>query len=443
MGQISFSVSNSIWKWSGTCIINYDVSYDNESNLTTVTFATSIFNYFGRSEYGTSATASITATPTDNTSGKKSSTLSTYGTTTGGSQDFMADPSPKQLILKHGDDDGEKKITFDVSAVVTAYMTSTATSQTQGTGSTTATVSVGTHETTKARIKTANGILKAIPYIAVQNGSSLVWKKAKIYEFGTVPTPPGPDPEPSNVLTIKKTNLHDSAQDEAECYYNGEGKRMPYSAWSATGLIPIVSGKKYAIVSPESIDPTYIQLYDSSGNYSEGYVGQAITLGNNNNITSYLVFKSTVTGYLRFSGTKTAVAALEMYEADDNLVVGTTNLHNSASDMADKYYDMHGQITAYTTWTATDKIPIENGKIYALNLYNAVAKIAGSWTPIFDSTGSFVKACMGGLGAFTKFADRNTYFVAPNDGYIAFSGDSRIMTDLTMYECTGSIVKET
>lgn len=165
MEKLTFDVANSVWKWSGSCEINYDAVYDAETNRTTVTFSESAFAYFGRSGYGTSATAAITVTAADNAGSSGAATLSTYGTTDGGSKSYPGTPSPTTVTVQHGDNDGAKSVIVSATATVKAYMTSYATSQTEGTGSGSKTTQSGTRESTTARIMINGAATKATPYV--------------------------------------------------------------------------------------------------------------------------------------------------------------------------------------------------------------------------------------------------------------------------------------
>lgn len=173
MEKLIFDVANSTWKWSGSCEINYDTVYDAETNRTTVTFRESAFVYFGRNGYGTSATAAITVTAADNAGSSGAATLSTYGTTDGGSKSYPGTPSPTTVTVQHGDEDGTKSVIVSATATVKAYMTSYATSQTEGTGSGSKTTQSGTRESTTARIMINGAAVKATPYVGR--------KKAKAY----------------------------------------------------------------------------------------------------------------------------------------------------------------------------------------------------------------------------------------------------------------------
>lgn len=172
MATLSFDVTNSAWKWSGTVSINYEAAYNEDANTTTVTFKESKFTYWGRSGYGTSASADISVQASDNTASEGIAQMSTYGNTAGSSKDFPATPSPTSVTVQHSDADGEKSIIISASAVVKAYMSSTATSQTDGTGSGTETVVSGEHASSKAVIYINGAAVKATPYIGKKKATA-------------------------------------------------------------------------------------------------------------------------------------------------------------------------------------------------------------------------------------------------------------------------------
>ena len=172
MATLSFAVTNKSWNWSGTVSINYEVEYNEDANTTTVTFKESKFTYWGRNNYGTSASADISVQAADNTASKGTAQMSAYGYTAGSSKDFSATPSPTSVTVQHSDADGEKSIVISASAVVKAYMSSTATSQTDGTGSGTETVVSGEHASSKAVIYINGATVRAVPYIGKKKATA-------------------------------------------------------------------------------------------------------------------------------------------------------------------------------------------------------------------------------------------------------------------------------
>lgn len=170
MGTLSFAVTNKAWSWSGTVSINYEIEYNKAANMTTVTFKESKFTYWGRSGYGTSASADISVQAADNTASKGTAQMATYGNTAGSSKDFPATPSPTSVTVQHSDADGEKSIVLSATALVKAYMSSGATSQTEGTGSGSVTVETGTRES-NGIIRIDNGASYDMHLLYIDNGN--------------------------------------------------------------------------------------------------------------------------------------------------------------------------------------------------------------------------------------------------------------------------------
>ena len=173
MDTLSFKAENAVWKWEGSVNINYEVAYDAESNSTTVHFLESNFHYFGRNTFGSTATADISVRAADNAESLASAKMSAYGPTYMDGRDYPATPQPTSVTVQHSDEDGEKAVIISASALISARMTNAAASNTNGTGSGTATKVSGTRETTKAKIYINGAAVKATPYVGR--------KKAKAY----------------------------------------------------------------------------------------------------------------------------------------------------------------------------------------------------------------------------------------------------------------------
>lgn len=178
MGTLSFAVTNKAWSWNGTVSINYETEYNKDANTTTVTFKESKFTYWGRSGYGTSASVDISVQAADNTASKGTAQMATYGNTTGSSKDFPATPSPTSVTVQHSDADGEKSIVLSATALVKAYMSSSATSQTEGTGNGSVTVETGTRES-NGIIHIDNGASYDMFLLYIDNGNT--WEQLALY----------------------------------------------------------------------------------------------------------------------------------------------------------------------------------------------------------------------------------------------------------------------
>lgn len=87
-------------------------------------------------------------------------------------RDYPATPQPTSVTVQHSDEDGEKAVIISASALISARMTSAAASNTNGTGSGTATKVSGTRETTKAKIYINGVAVKATPYIGKKKATA-------------------------------------------------------------------------------------------------------------------------------------------------------------------------------------------------------------------------------------------------------------------------------
>nr|DAU50734.1 MAG TPA: hypothetical protein [Caudoviricetes sp.] len=144
MAQLSYTAELTAYSWTGSTYINYTARYDPVANATTVTFETSEFSYYGRSGYGTSASATITVTASDNSDSSGSATLSTYGSTNGGVKSFTGTPSPASITVQHAAGGGAKGINISASSTIKVYPTSWLGSQKTATGSGSASETAGT-----------------------------------------------------------------------------------------------------------------------------------------------------------------------------------------------------------------------------------------------------------------------------------------------------------
>ena len=127
-------------------------------------------------------------------------------------------------------------------------------------------------------------------------------------------------------------------------------------------------------------------------------------------------------------------AAVNSISGGGALIIGTEDLHNRETDIANKYYEK-GVLTAYNNWSATDYIPVVAGKVYAVHISSS--SIECLYAPFFDENKNYVRVAYNG-GYYTSGSGGFCLFVPPVTGYIAFSGPTARITDLEIYECQGS-----
>ena len=108
--------------------------------------------------------------------------------------------------------------------------------------------------------------------------------------------------------TISGVNLHDTATDIPNTYISGASV-LAYNGWTSTDYIRVEEGKYYLAYSTSAINSNYCSKFDSSKENAKA-VGGVI----NCTSKSRPAFMPGHDGYLRFSGTKAQIAALEFYE---------------------------------------------------------------------------------------------------------------------------------
>lgn len=118
------------------------------------------------------------------------------------------------------------------------------------------------------------------------------------------------------------------------------------------------------------------------------------------------------------------------------LIIRTDNLHDSSTDIENKYIE-NGVEKSYSGWTATDYIPIKADTVYAVQV--ADGNVNGRYCALYDSEKNYAKNIDGGL---QSVPDCVSLFFGI-DGYIRFSSISRIIKNLSLYECTGSLEFDT
>ena len=140
MATLSFSPKYG--DWQASINIPYTTSYNRDTNQTTVTFTSANVSYYGRQGYGTRMDCTIKVTATDS-SNNKSTTLTTYGYTSGGSvSTFYGTPSPGSVTVSHSGT-GTKQVKIQASCTIYVYMYSSDEYQTEVSGSGSTTVTVG------------------------------------------------------------------------------------------------------------------------------------------------------------------------------------------------------------------------------------------------------------------------------------------------------------
>ena len=172
MGTLTYEAAYSAQNWTGTVNVNYTAVYDPDTNRTTVMFEDCTHVYFGRNLYGTSYKTEITVAADDNPSSKGAATIisASNATTNGGIKTFTDTPTPASIVVQHSAEAGEKSITISCSTSITAYMSSSTSAQTTGTGSGAATVATGTRKQ-QGLVYIDNGSGFAAYHVYIDNGT--------------------------------------------------------------------------------------------------------------------------------------------------------------------------------------------------------------------------------------------------------------------------------
>ncbi len=125
MAKLQYTITRSGWDtWQADVTINYTVSYDKDTNKSTVTFASSSLSYWGQNGFGSSSETAITVTAGDNTSSKKTATLTTSGNTRMEGQTYSGTPSPVSVTVQHSSGTGAKTVKISANSTVSGYFLS-------------------------------------------------------------------------------------------------------------------------------------------------------------------------------------------------------------------------------------------------------------------------------------------------------------------------------
>lgn len=120
-------------------------------------------------------------------------------------------------------------------------------------------------------------------------------------------------------IKIIKQNLVDVGQNIENQYYN-RGVLEEYNGWSATQLIPIEAEVVYAINSMRgnSLNALYTPLFNANKNF-DGNIGTTGGLISPSD-TSYVLWKSPITGYIAFSALSSTISAMKVYRCVGDLI---------------------------------------------------------------------------------------------------------------------------
>ena len=175
----SYSYSIKYGDWVNTITINYTISYNSISNQTTVTFSDMSWAYFGKKNWHTRASSTITVTAADNTSATGSTSASISDSTHGGVKTFTATPNPNSITVTHSNATGAKSVNIGISSSIFVNPSANGTQQVtiKGDGSTTA--ASGTYAPASS-VTCSTADIGSAPTIQISRNSTLT------YEFGSL-----------------------------------------------------------------------------------------------------------------------------------------------------------------------------------------------------------------------------------------------------------------
>ena len=182
----SYSYSIKYGDWVNTITINYTISYNQVSNQTTVTFGDVIWAYFGKRDWYTKASSTITVTAADNTSatGSTSATTPANATTDGSVKTFTAAPNPPSITVTHSNAIGAKSVNISISSSIFVNPSANGTKQytIKGDGSTTA--ASGTYAPASS-VTCSTADIGSAPTIQISRNSTS-FTHTLTYQFGNL-----------------------------------------------------------------------------------------------------------------------------------------------------------------------------------------------------------------------------------------------------------------
>ena len=182
----SYSYSIKYGDWVNTITINYTISYNSISNQTTVTFSDMSWAYFGKRDWYTNASSTITVTAADNASatGSTSATTPANATTDGSVKTFTAAPNPPSITVTHSNAIGAKSVNISISSSIFVNPSANGTQQytIKGDGSTTA--ASGTYAPASS-VTCSTADIGSAPTIQISRNSTS-FTHTLTYQFGSL-----------------------------------------------------------------------------------------------------------------------------------------------------------------------------------------------------------------------------------------------------------------
>lgn len=170
--------------WNATVTVNYTISYNSISNQTTVTFSDMSWAYFGKADWRTTASSTITVTAADNASATGSTSASVSSSTDGSVKTFTATPNPNSITVTHSNATGAKSVNIGISSSIFVNPSASGTQQVtiKGNGSTTA--ASGTYAPASS-VTCSTADIGSAPTIQISRNSSS-YTHTLTYTFGSL-----------------------------------------------------------------------------------------------------------------------------------------------------------------------------------------------------------------------------------------------------------------
>lgn len=180
----SYSYSLKYGDWVNTITINYTISYNQVSNQTTVTFGDVIWAYFGKRDWYTTASSTITVTAADNASATGSTSASMSSSTDGSVKTFTAAPNPPSITVTHSNALGAKSVNIGISSKIFVNPRSNGTKQETIKGSSSTTAASGTYAPASS-VTCSTADIGSAPTIQISRNSTS-FTHTLTYEFGSL-----------------------------------------------------------------------------------------------------------------------------------------------------------------------------------------------------------------------------------------------------------------
>ena len=267
----SYSYSLNYGDWVNTITINYTISYNQVSNQTTVTFSDMSWAYFGKKDWHTNASSTITVTAADNTSATGSTSASTSGVTLGGVSTFTAAPNPNSITVTHSNATGAKSVNIGISSKIFVNPRSNGTSQETITGSSSTTAASGTYAPASS-VTCSTADIGSAPTIQISRNSTS-FTHTLTYEFGSLS---GTIATKTSDTTITSWKFPTSFYAQIPNAKNGVGT-ITCNTYSGDTLLGTKTCSFTATTNESSCKPTLSPTVEDSNSEAVALTGNANT----------------------------------------------------------------------------------------------------------------------------------------------------------------------